>query len=594
MTDSGNTNQSATTYSHMRQHQMFFQEADVNGDEELTCDEFFAALPPRIKQRHTAEEVSQWFGMMDADNNGTVTMGEFLQWSMVAASSSTGTSVLLAFQKADVDDTGTLDEIEFTSVAQKAGIGDYAHKLFAELDKNPDGTINYRQLMDVSKSLKGDGKPVLQSFLMAMAWNDLADDNKLDTTGWTFGCRDASGMDSATQARKELQALLDQYKVKLSDLFEEVDTSDNNLVSEEEFCDGLKNVVGFTGPRHILRQIWATIDYDNSNAVDFIELNHWVKGKELNKRARMNAAKHLTLVDRVEALQEPWSVDDLRKEVTMAAQNAGIFAIDLVDVWGKGESVISKKIWLREFKRLAGVGHDLKWYDFVREAVTDAFELVDHDQTGTLSVSKLAKFLDPKHRLGPPKTSPDHNNKRASSPGGDSEYSEGHWDSERRGVAQQYGFKSRGTKGKALWKPERDWLPAGAAAACAAKTSTAAKASCASHTTHLRDDFAPTGVDAAWPQPPKSSPRPNPPRRPDSGSGSEGVSSPTPRRPLTPTKGPGPPVLVTSAGPHWKLWWYRDAPRQPSPARSPRSPRSGWVGGKAGIGRAPGLDPSEG
>ena len=51
--------------------------------------------------------------------------------------------------------------------------------------------------------------------------------------------------------------------------------------------------------------------------------------------------------------------------------------------------------WLKNFKKLCGVGDSILWYDYVREAVVDAFEQMDGDHGNTLDISELARFLRP-------------------------------------------------------------------------------------------------------------------------------------------------------------------------------------------------------
>ena len=456
----------------MQQHQHFFLEADDNEDSELTPDEFFAALPPYIKQRHSAADISSWFSMIDVNHNGKISMAEYLQWSLAASTRAAGAPLLLLFQKADRDNDGALSFAEFTALARKLGVQDRAREIFSELPHNDDGTVSFEKVMKVATSVKVKEKPALCSFLMAMEWMKL-DNTPVDFTGWSFGC-DEFGVESPSQARKELRQLLEAKGVRLAEVFETIDSSDDNMINFDEFLQGMQ-IMGFQGSIRILHQIWASIDEDNSGEVIFEELNAWLKGRSIGKRGRLNAAKRLTLTDRVNAIQTPWDVDKLRTELCTLLEGANVGVVDLLDTWTTNAS-ISKKVWLRHFKRLCGVGHSIVWYDYVRDAVTDAFELMDRDKGGSVSVQELAGFLNDK------KPAPRLDDEDVTTPS---------W--RKRAAARLSSFSGGGNKqpSSALtWRGEgpAPWRPTGIAYKEATKATEVLHAANASHTTHYRED----------------------------------------------------------------------------------------------------------
>ena len=246
-------------------------------------------------------------------------------------------------------------------------------------------------------------RDTFHSFLCAMSWGTLKDEVDIDTSGWSFGG------DSAIEVRDALAALLAQHSVRLSDVFCRLDTSDDMMINHEEFVDGM-HAIGFGGAEDVLEHIWAAMDADNSGAVTFDEVNIWVTGKPLEKRARLNAARKLSLKSRVEASEGPWDVPRVRRELRALCDGAGVHAVDLLETWSTSRraNTLRKRDWLKNFKRLCGVGNSLLWYDYVREAVVDAFEHMDSDHGKTLDITELARFLEPNaqaHSAPPPSSS---------------------------------------------------------------------------------------------------------------------------------------------------------------------------------------------
>ena len=70
----------------MRQHLMFFNEADVDGDSALDFEEFVAALPENVRTAYPQRKLRQFFRLADEDGSGSITMSEFVTWSLAMAS----------------------------------------------------------------------------------------------------------------------------------------------------------------------------------------------------------------------------------------------------------------------------------------------------------------------------------------------------------------------------------------------------------------------------------------------------------------------------------------------------------------------------
>ena len=65
-------------------------------------------------------------------------------------------------------------------------------------------------------------------------------------------------------AQVALIELLEKNDVKLSQIFEAIDTSDDNMITEGEFVDGLVGQLGFKGDVQVLHDMFAILDDDSS------------------------------------------------------------------------------------------------------------------------------------------------------------------------------------------------------------------------------------------------------------------------------------------------------------------------------------------
>lgn len=129
--------------------------------------------------------------------------------------------------------------------------------------------------------------------------------------------------------------------------------------------------------------------------VTFDELSNWTNGRGMNRRRRIAAAKRLALTTCVSADEPPWTVDRLRRELRLSLDEAGVDIIDLLECWDQdGSGQLRKKEWLIHWKRVAATS-DTLWYDRVRDAVTDAFEVIDIGKGGTLALSEIDRWMQP-------------------------------------------------------------------------------------------------------------------------------------------------------------------------------------------------------
>ena len=382
----------------VRHVQMFFQEADVNEDHELDWEEFYDALPFRVKEGHPQETIRSWFDTADLDRNGKVSLGEFVHWSLTAASLVTGTAVTKLFGRHSGTANPTqLDEIQFTKCANALGFGRQAHELFHEFPLTSKGLLESRVITEATNQIRESSK-TMKSFIIAMAWDNTEKDG-VDTSNWWWTAEDVESarLSLANLLQKHggapkndsllwislqmsfqvalLDALLFVYAARLSDLFEELDTSGDYYINADEFVTTMELTFGFKGPRQVLRDVFEHCDDDGSGELTFEELHAWLKGNKVTKHSRMEAVKQLCLRERITQLttQEQrlgrdgeLDVKSLRRELCAALKDANVRTTDLLDFWDKdADDKLNKKEWLRSWKKLVGLENS-QWYSYVR------------------------------------------------------------------------------------------------------------------------------------------------------------------------------------------------------------------------------------
>jgi hypothetical protein len=170
------------------------------------------------------------------------------------------------------------------------------------------------------------------------------------------------------------------FTVKLSDVFKHLDESRDNYLNLHEFTTAMELKFGFKGDREIVKDAFRCCNDDGSGQITFEEFELWLSGETRTKQARMVAVAELSLTERVlsfhrkvESGQESevdWDTERLRKELCAALRGVNARTTDLLESWDKdGDGELSKKEWLRRWKKLAGVSNDL-WDDIVRCAVS--------------------------------------------------------------------------------------------------------------------------------------------------------------------------------------------------------------------------------
>jgi Ca2+-binding EF-hand superfamily protein len=394
----------------MRQHQMMFQEADINRDGRLDFSEFEASIPDKVKKMHTAAEMREWFDMLDHDKNGEVSRDEHLRWSLNAAALASGAGLKDVFARYDGDGSGTLSLMEFCRAANDFGAGEHAEQLFSTLPGSSAGRVNYCDIVALVQSAQGLGQldpkwsSKMRTFLTAMAWNSTVDHNEVDTSSWHFSASDANGV------RTALRELLHTHGVRLSSIFEAIDDNDDNVVSRGEFVRALADRLGFRGERSLLARVFTNeIDDDRSGSVSFDEVLAWIDGRHTSKGMRLAAVRELSLPVELcgpEGADGSWDVGRLREELLKALDRVQARSTDLAEELGSrsgssGNGLrIRKRDLLRRLKVM--VANEPLWTLKVRDSVVEMFGSIDTDGNGHITSDDIARWLQEGGRRPPP------------------------------------------------------------------------------------------------------------------------------------------------------------------------------------------------
>lgn len=115
-----------------------FAEADADGNMSLDFDEFYACLPPKLRETFDTSTIRTWFNEADLDASGALSMSEFFLFTLRNAADVHGSNVVHdIFAQFDQDGSGSIRIREFQRRCDELGFGAVGHQLFRALD--PDG-----------------------------------------------------------------------------------------------------------------------------------------------------------------------------------------------------------------------------------------------------------------------------------------------------------------------------------------------------------------------------------------------------------------------------------------------------------------------
>lgn len=145
----------------MRQAAIGAAVADEDGDADLTYSEFAALVREREvtdeDEPHTERELRDRFSAIDADGSGTISMSEYLAYSLRDGLARSSKRVIDLFNGWDKDRSGLLTRTEFRMVVKAMGFRSdaVADDLFRMIDLDGSGSITYEELNTTLRSGAG-------------------------------------------------------------------------------------------------------------------------------------------------------------------------------------------------------------------------------------------------------------------------------------------------------------------------------------------------------------------------------------------------------------------------------------------------------
>ena len=418
----------------MRQHRDFLFDADTNCDGRLSFKEFVSALPKHLREQRPLPELRSWFNLIDSDGSGSVSLNEYFQWSLSAASVVSGAGVIEGFAKFDENGSGHIEEKEFRLAATQLGYGEVAKELFNKLPTF-DNHLDYRGLIDKHLKMLERGKaagigheaaldaaaqgpnqtndghdhhdlvaaaadePLLRGFLLSMSWNHVTAEPLSYEEAKRSGWRLAAGGEE--ELRIEMRKCMRWHTIQLSELFTVMDEDRSQGASMDEFCSALIDLLGYEGPRSVLEETFSAIDADGDGTVTYDELDAWVRGRTI-----VGSRAVLATLDRGLSLhptedEEPWDAERLKIEFCSKLASIDLTIEDVLeacDDMNELDAALSRREFLGHFKRL--VDNEMLWYSKVRVAAAEVFDRFDPARKHVLTLRDLARaLLHKSHRM---------------------------------------------------------------------------------------------------------------------------------------------------------------------------------------------------
>ena len=377
----------------MTAHQGFFFQGDVDFDCKLNFLEFANVLPPALRSRPLSE-LRSWFDLIDADRDNVLTLEEFFRWSMTAASMVTGLGITEIFKQYDKENSGSLARDEFYLAAAGAGFGDLAADLVEELPRGSSGKISYVDLLNTATDLRvSERSSTMKSFLCAMAWDKVECDSKVRGVNLSSGVFTTHDVDAL---HTELCKVLRYHALHLEEVLSWLDRSNDKKVSEDEWVDGLLNILRFQGPPDLLRQVFRTMDTDGTGHVDLDEVEVWMHCHHEEDQRKLKS-KIDAMVLRVGEGDEPWTADRLLTEMQWMFSEAEVSVKEALKGWDtSGDGDLSRREFLQNVKRCVSRWGttEHQWWTTLRGAALELFGVYDRDGNGILKLKDLARWID--------------------------------------------------------------------------------------------------------------------------------------------------------------------------------------------------------
>lgn len=127
-----------------------FEAFDKNKDGQISYDEFEKGLLKLNSQDIKPEEIKSYFTSIDTDKNGKIDYTEFIAATLQKNIFLKEERLFEAFSMLDIDHNGKITKDELMSVLKLESNSDkYISELIKLADKNGDGAIDYKELLEL-------------------------------------------------------------------------------------------------------------------------------------------------------------------------------------------------------------------------------------------------------------------------------------------------------------------------------------------------------------------------------------------------------------------------------------------------------------
>ena len=377
-----------------------------------------AFLPQAMCAQFPEATLQDWFLAADVDGDQQLTIDEFFTWCLAFSCDKVGVeAVVRVFQRYDPDRSGCLDLFEWQRACEDAGFGCAAHSIFRTLDPDFSGTVDYRELAKVLKAVSGTagaGKPGVTHTALKQAaalraslihtFDKEAAEERARVLALRFE-RVAWG-ESAFDVYAQLQQILVDSGGLVADLVGmfDVDADNSCIIDQMEFVSAMRSRFGFGGPLGVLDALFELIDADGSGGIGFDEIFEFVRGKRHSLDRRSKQLHQMTLRPprgASYALKDiRWDEAVLRLMMQRMLNRFGCGAADLIMLWDKnGDRELAEAEFLANVQALFG-GAEKLWRSEVEAVARSAFKRMATSTGGEaqvygikLSVTELEVWL---------------------------------------------------------------------------------------------------------------------------------------------------------------------------------------------------------
>lgn len=376
----------------------------MDGDSQLSFDEFkkmVFSLPDDPKV--TEKQVRQVFNDADADGDGQITMDEYFAWSIANASQEMTSGFITIFNFYDKNKDGSLTIDEFAHAIERLGFPvSMGEVFFHECDTDNSGSLSVNEIMTRISAKTRIGRSS-KRLVVSLACGDVSrkritsgeagPDNLLDVSEWP-----PLEATTAAELRSEIVARLlpkqssrDVFKLCIAQQVAQGETGGG--MELHHFMQAMLKL-GHCGPNETLANIFKEIDDDSSGLIGIAEFLNWLN------QGRADSVpvdpKSVTLSTRRAANETPfdeqsWSPSTLRQELQQMLARNGLTPLDLMEAYEiRQGKPFSKKKFLNMCKKL--VNNKELWGEALRITVLEVFELISGGD-GDIDVNEFTKWI---------------------------------------------------------------------------------------------------------------------------------------------------------------------------------------------------------